>query len=283
MNGDTRARVPPAPMAQEGSVRSVKAPGSVFTCLEQGEGVPLVLLHGIGSGARSWRQQVASLSGRHRVIAWDAPGYGGSTALPMAQPDAGDYSDALVRFLSVMNVDRMHLVGHSLGAVMAARFAAVHPQRVLTLTLASIAGGHACLAEADRARLRDARLFDLVTLGVAGMAAKRGPRLLSEQASDAQRAAVIETMSQLRPDGFTQAVHMLSNADTRADVARLPAAMAVQIVYGDADVVTPSASIETIAAARPGVPVHVVPGGGHAFYIEQAEAFDTLLLRFIGT
>ena len=43
-----------------------------------GSGEPLVLLHGIGSGARSWRQQVASLSGRHRVIAWDAPGYGGS-------------------------------------------------------------------------------------------------------------------------------------------------------------------------------------------------------------
>jgi pimeloyl-ACP methyl ester carboxylesterase len=182
-----------------------------------------------------------------------------------------------------LKVDRLHLVGHSLGTIMAARFALLYPQRVLSLTLASMSGGHARLSEAERVRLREARLSDLAALGAQGMAKKRGPRLLSAQATDAQRQAVIDTMSMLRPDGFTQAVKMLSLADTRADVALLPAGMKVQIVYGDCDVVTTPASIEEIATARPGVPVRVVPGAGHALYIEKPEAFDRIMLDFIGS
>jgi pimeloyl-ACP methyl ester carboxylesterase len=261
--------------------RSIVAGGSTFTYLEQGSGVPLVLLHGVGSGARSWLRQLASLSGSLRVIAWDRPGYGGSTALPMEAPDATDYSDALRRLLDALGVDRMHLVGHSLGTIEALRFTLRHPERVLGLTLASMSGGHGRLPEAERARLRDARLSDLAALGVAGMAKKRGPRLVSDNATDEQRQAVIDTMSLLRPDGFTQAVKMLSLADTRADLERLPVSVPVQIVYGDQDVVTTPASILEVASVRPDIPVKVIPGAGHACYIEQEAAFDAILLGFI--
>ena len=261
--------------------RSIDAGGSTFTCLEQGSGVPLVLLHGVGSGARSWVRQLDTLSARCRVVAWDGPGYGGSTALPMDAPGPDDYSDALLRLVDALGVDRMHLVGHSLGAIQAARFARRHPRRILGLTLASMSAGHARLPEAERIRLREARLSDLAALGVAGMAKKRGPRLLSDQATDEQRQAVIDTMSLLRPDGFTQAVKLLTVSDTRADLAALPASMPVQVVYGEHDVVTTPASILEVASARPGVPVKVIAGAGHACYIEQAAAFDAIVLAFI--
>jgi pimeloyl-ACP methyl ester carboxylesterase len=175
----------------------------------------------------------------------------------------------------------MHLVGHSLGTIQALRLALRHPERILGLTLASLSAGHARLPQAERIRLREARLSDLAALGVAGMAKKRGPRLLSDGATDTQRQAVVDTMSMLRPDGFTQAVKLLTLADTKADLARLPISMPVQVVYGEHDVVTTPASILEVASVRPDVPVRVIPGAGHACYIEQPAAFDAILLDFM--
>jgi pimeloyl-ACP methyl ester carboxylesterase len=61
--------------------RTVRAGDATFSYWEAGSGPPLVLLHGIGSAAASFRYQLEALSARFRVAAWDAPGYGASTAL----------------------------------------------------------------------------------------------------------------------------------------------------------------------------------------------------------
>jgi pimeloyl-ACP methyl ester carboxylesterase len=263
------------------SKRTVTRGDATFSYLEQGTGTPLVLLHGVGSAARSWNHQLDALSGRLRVIAWDAPGYGSSTALSPAAPDAGDYAAALHDFVGALGLDRFHLVGHSLGCVMGARYAKLHPERILSLTLASIATGHARLPETERQKLRAGRLDDLAALGARGMAEKRGPRLLGPNATVESIRAVVETMAMIRPDGYTQAVRMLSGADTRADVRELPADMRVQFIYGDADVITTPEQNQSVHRERPGAPVHVLPGAGHACYIEQPEAFNTLVAEWV--
>ena len=74
-----------------------------FSYLDRGHGTAVVLLHGIGSAARSFDRQISHLSPHWRVVAWDAPGYGGSSDLPMEHPTASDYADALV--LSVRRDD----------------------------------------------------------------------------------------------------------------------------------------------------------------------------------
>ncbi len=69
----------------------------------------------------------------YRVLAWDMPGYGESPMLAATPADAGDYADALARMLDRAGVEQTILVGHSLGALVAAAFAAKYPQRVLYL------------------------------------------------------------------------------------------------------------------------------------------------------
>lgn len=263
------------------SVRTISRGNASFSFLDQGTGTPLVLLHGVGSAARSWRRQVDALSSRLRVIAWDAPGYGTSTALASAEPSAQDYAASLQDFLAALGLDRFHLVGHSLGCIMAARYARLHPERILSLTLASVATGHAQLPASERERLRAGRLDDLAALGPRGMAEKRGPRLLGPHATPEDVRAVVETMAMIRPDGYTQAVRMLSNADTRADVRVLAPDLRVQFIYGDADVITTPQQNQSVHAERPGAPVHVLAGAGHALYIEQPEAFNKLLLQWV--
>jgi pimeloyl-ACP methyl ester carboxylesterase len=254
---------------------------SKISYFERGIGTPLVLLHGIGSAALSWKNQLASLSITHRVIAWDAPGYGESTALPEPAPRSVDYAARLTEFLRERGIDAFHLVGHSLGSLIAARFAADNPERIRSLTLASIATGHARMSEEERARLKSARLDDLANLGPRGMAEKRGPRLVSPAATPGVRQAVIDTMASIRPDGYAQAVRMLSQGDVAADVVRLAAKMPVQIVFGSADVVTPPDQNRRVAALRPSAPVHEVPNAGHALYLEQPAIFNHLLTTFL--
>ncbi|WP_345250664.1 alpha/beta fold hydrolase [Pigmentiphaga soli] len=261
-------------------LRTIASAGVSFSYMAGGSGVPLVLLHGVGSGARSWRAQLAGLGSAFSVAAWDAPGYGESTPVEPDQPTAGDYAARLELFAGLLGFERFHLVGHSLGAIMAARFACAYPARVLSLTLVSPSSGHARLAPEERELLRDRRLNDLRDLGPAGMARARGPRLVSEQAPEAVKAQVIETMARVRPEGYTKAVRMLSVSDTAGDVARLAAGLPVQFIIGGQDVVTPPRDTLAVAAQRPDAKVHVLERCGHALYLEEPDRFNGLLADF---
>ena len=266
-----------------GASRRIEGGGSVLAYSEAGAGTPLVLLHGIGSAARAFDDQLAGLSDRLRVIAWDAPGYGGSTCLAPESPRANDYAAALGAMLDALGIPACHLVGHSIGTLIAASFAADHPERILSLTLASVAAGHARLAAAERQRLLTRRLSDIADLGARQMAEQRGPRLLATNATPAMTRRVVETMAKVRPDGYSQAARMLAAGDIMADVARLPADMRVQYIYGDSDLITPPNRNIEVASLRPGAPVHVVRGAGHVLYLERPDVFNLLLAEFIAT
>lgn len=263
-----------------GTAHSLRVGGSIIGYREAGIGEAVVLLHGIGSAARSFEFQFDALSPNHRVIAWDAPGYGQSTCLERDWPEAEDYALALRDFLDGLGIGACHLLGHSLGSIMAARFAAHFPDRIKTLSLCSIAVGHAHLPAAERQRLLDQRLDD-VAAGARQMAEKRGPRLLAADARSAMLRRVVEAMSAVRADGYTQAARMLSTADAKADVARLPPDMPVQIVFGDADIVTPPKRNREVAALLPQASVQVIAGAGHLPYLEKPEAFNAVMAAFL--
>ena len=70
--------------------KSIEIAGRTLAWREAGSGDPLVLIHGIGGYSGSWGRQLRTLADSYRVIAWDAPGYGSSTALPPAHPSVAD-------------------------------------------------------------------------------------------------------------------------------------------------------------------------------------------------
>lgn len=245
-----------------------------------GAGADLVLLHGIGSGSGSWVYQLASLSDGWRVSAWDAPGYGDSDALP-GEPDAGAYAAALAALLDALGVARCVLVGHSLGALIAARFAADHPDRVSTLVLADPAAGHAPLSPDERERRLADRLDRFDRLGPERHAEERAPALLSDDAPEEARTLVRWNMARLRRQGYAQAAGLLAQGDLVADAARI--AVPGAVLCGAEDRITPPESCRDLAAAfEPAVPYYEIPGAGHASYIEAPERFDALLAECAG-
>jgi pimeloyl-ACP methyl ester carboxylesterase len=248
---------------------------------ETSDALPLVLLHGIGSGAASWVQQFEALSASRRVLAWDAPGYGESTAVPAASPAATDYANVLYEWLEKLGIERCVLVGHSLGAIIAGSFAAMHPQRVAGLLLLSPAGGYGAASAEVRETKRDQRLAMLNELGPQGLAEKRSANMLSAHASDEARAWVRWNMSRVIPHGYAQATHLLANADLASDLARLKGRYngRLHIAVGADDTITTPAACERLALAAD-TQLQVVPHAGHAGYIEASAAYTAIIDTF---
>ncbi|CAE6850629.1 alpha/beta fold hydrolase [Paraburkholderia domus] len=243
----------------------------------EGEALPLVLLHGIGSGAASWVQQFEMLGQTRRVLAWDAPGYGASTSVEASSPAAGDYATVLKEWLDALGIERCVLLGHSLGAIIAGAFAGANPQRVAGLLLLSPAGGYGAASAEVRETKRDQRLAMIAEMGPQGLAEKRSTNMLSAHASDEARAWVRWNMSRVIPHGYAQATHLLANADLASDLARNRGR--INIAVGADDTITTPEACEQLAQAA-GTPLQVVPRAGHAGYIEAPAAYTAIIDTF---
>jgi pimeloyl-ACP methyl ester carboxylesterase len=241
------------------------------------DALPLVLLHGIGSGAASWVQQFEALGASRRVLAWDAPGYGDSTPVEAQSPAARDYANVLQQWLDALGIERCVLVGHSLGAIIAGAFAVMHAPRVAGLLLLSPAGGYGAAPAGVRDTKREQRLAMLNELGPQGLADRRGANMLSAYASDEARAWVRWNMSRVIPHGYAQATHLLANADLAADLARYTGR--IQIAVGADDTITTPAACQRLALAA-STSLRVVPRAGHAGYIEAGDAYTAIIDTF---
>ena len=261
-------------------LRETDAAGRHFSYREAGSGPALVLLHGIGSGSGSWGHQLAAFSGSHRVVAWDAPGYGGSANLAPPSPVAADYASALQALLDTLGIERCLLLGHSLGALMAASFAADRPDRVAGLVLADPARGYGDAAEIERKSKLYARLAQIDRLGPEGLARERGAALLGPDPTPDALALVRWNMARLRIDGHDQAARLLSNGILKQDVGRWQGPLLV--LWGAEDTITPPAACRSVAEGHPTARTAEIAGAGHASYVDRPLAFNDLLRDFAG-
>ena len=138
VGGTALADKKPKPTSHEwvDSLRALRVEGGQLVLLEHGTGDPVVLIHGTMADYRTWLAQIDPLSYGHRVVAYSRryhfPNQGGG--------DGRDYSMALhekdlVSLIDALGAKQVSLVGHSYGAVLAARYAVDHPERVKALVL----------------------------------------------------------------------------------------------------------------------------------------------------
>jgi pimeloyl-ACP methyl ester carboxylesterase len=249
---------------------------------EAGSGAapPLVLLHGIGSNAGSWLHQFAGLAAGRRVVAWNAPGYDSSAPLPAERPDADAYAAALGALLDHLKVQRFHLLGHSLGAITAARFARLYPRRVTHLILSSPAQGYGCDPTKPLPPRMQERLDDIETLGPAGMAEKRAARTVSERASPEVIAQARAAMASVGVAGYRQATWLLAQSDLPADLLALD--RPIDLICGTEDRVTPIDGVKALAAKLPHAHLTPIEGAGHASYLEYPAPYNAAVTAALG-
>jgi pimeloyl-ACP methyl ester carboxylesterase len=163
------------------------------------------------------------------------------------------------------------VLGHSLGAIVAAAWCASAKRRARGLVLASPARGYAGAAtEVREAKFRE-RVQRVEQLGVEGLARERSAALCAPQASADAVAAVRENMARITPAGYAQAAWMLSNDDLMTHLRDAPPPLAV--LCGEHDRTTPPEACERVACET-GAPFVLLHGVAHACYVEDAAQFN---------
>ncbi|WP_246210360.1 alpha/beta fold hydrolase [Nocardioides piscis] len=97
---------------------------------DAGKGTPILFLHGSGPGATGWSNfhlNIGPLAERFRILAWDAPGWGKSDSAPSAEYD---HPAAVIEFLDELGIEKVALVGNSMGGAVAVATAARYPDRI---------------------------------------------------------------------------------------------------------------------------------------------------------
>ena len=235
-----------------------------------------VLLHGIGSASGSWLMQLEAAQGSASgLLAWDAPGYGASSPVKSAHPQAGEYADKLWAWLDSLNVTQhITLAGHSLGALMAARAAVQRPGQVARLVLLAPAQGYAQASAQDRNKKLNDRLRQLAQLGPEEMGQQRGAGMVSPNASPALVAYAQRMMSRILVPGYTQAAHLLAGGDLLADLAKVTCP--ITVASGQLDSATPMAACQAVAKAA-NTPWLDLGAVGHACALEAAPQVNAIL------
>jgi len=245
---------------------------------EAGAGPALILLHGIGSSSAGWLFQLESLKG-YRLIAWDAPGYGGSDFLTPPAPRSSDYAQALHEFLERLLLKDVVLVGNSLGCLMASAYAAAHPERVRSMVLLGPAGGYGDWPAAERAAKLAERLAQLDALGPDGLAEQRSPTLLAKRSPPIALELVRWSQRRVRPQGYRQALHCLAQGSLATEARRY--GKKALVACGAEDIITPEAGCRKIAAAFTRGEYRTLAGLGHAPKIEAPEKINDMIAAFV--
>ena len=226
----------------------------------------LVCLHGIGSDAQSFDALAQAVDPDVRVIAWVAPGYGGSYPLPADWPVAADYAAALAGLTTALGLSRYAVLGHSLGTLIGAAHALTCPDRVSALVLVSCAQGMGVAPGAALPERAAARIHDLQAQGGEEFARARAPNLVHDpDAHPDLVAGIAAAMSRVTMPGYGQAVRMLASGDLAGMAAGL--AVPTTVVVGQEDRVTPPAQSQAVHAAVPQAVRRdfiLLPGVGHA-------------------
>jgi pimeloyl-ACP methyl ester carboxylesterase len=237
-----------------------------------------VLLHGGLSDGRSWTPQLESLARDYDVIAWDAPGCGGS-ADPTADLRLADYADAVAALVRALGVGPVHLAGHSFGAGLAIDVYGRHRHLVRSLVLSgAYAGWRGSLPPAEvEARLNQA-LADLdrppaewVDSYLAGFFGRSVP----PQTVEAARIMMLD----VRRAGALSMVTAFAGADLRAVLPAI--AVPALLIYGAQDVRAPRGIAEALHAAIPGSRLILVSAAGHDVNLEAPQEYDAAVRTFL--
>jgi pimeloyl-ACP methyl ester carboxylesterase len=252
----------------------------------------LVLLHGLGCTHRTWLPVIDALARRYTVIAPDLLGHGASDK-PRADYSIGAFANGVRDLLTVLDVDRVTVVGHSLGGGVAMQFAYQFPERTERLVLVGSGGLGPEVSPAIRAITTTGfhQVMGALTLpgvrhlGVSGLKALSRSGLpafrdydevaaIYDSFRDPAARAAIRHVVRAVVDWQGQVVSM-------ADRAYLTEAMPMCVIWGQHDRVIPVSHADRAAALAPKARIEVIPNAGHFPHKDHPERFVKILNDFI--
>jgi pimeloyl-ACP methyl ester carboxylesterase len=265
-------------MAPETTSKTVRVPGAELYVEEHGQGEPLLLVQGLGYGRWGWDPVVPGLAARYRVIRFDNRGIGDSEK-PPGPYTAAEMAEDAVTVLDEHGVERAHVVGASLGGMVAQELALAAPERVDRLVLACTTPGGELSAPMPE---QTVRLIQESPALPREVAMRRGVENALAPGAD---PALIERIMEHRVATAQPLAAWVAQAaagmtfDVWERVGEIGAPTLV--LTGDLDVVVDPRNSELLAAMIPGARLEIFRGTGHLFFWEEPERFVRAVKEFL--
>jgi pimeloyl-ACP methyl ester carboxylesterase len=273
-------------------VQKVTIHGHQRAFVKVGSGPALLLLHGLGCDHTTWLPVITQLAKKYTVIAPDLLGHGASDK-PRADYSVGGYANGMRDLLTVLNIDKVTVVGHSLGGGVAMQFGYQFPERTERIVLVAPGGLGPEVTPLIRAVTLPGfnPVMGLLTLPVVRHAGMAGMRALARTGMTATHdldevAEIYDTFKDRRSrKAISQVVRAV--VDTRGqlvtmvDRAYLTQAMPMLVVWGEQDMVIPVKHARTAAAVAPGAIVEVLGNSGHFPHKDHPERFVKIVNDFV--
>lgn len=239
--------------------------------------VPVVLVHPVGLDLTYWAAQIDALCDRYDVVAFDLPGQGRSPGIPedWSIPQAVTFLQQMVESTGSRAA---HIVGLSVGGILAQAFAVARPESVHSLTLISTA---ATFSEQGREAMRkraanvrsggmEAVLQECLDHWFSKPTILRRPDLIDR---------VTKTLLADDPEVHAAMWDMISSFDIVDDLHRISAPTLV--LTGELDLSTPPSAAKLLHEGIAGSELYIVPGFSHMFLLEAPSLVNDYLLRFL--
>lgn len=242
------------------------------------DGEPLLMVQGLGTDSRGWTFQKRALS-RFRLVLVDNRGVGSSDRPPGPYDLEVMASDA-VAVLDHAGCGSAHVIGASMGGIIAQVIGVRHPERVRSLTLACTACHH---FEWRRELLHEwseqAQAYGMREFVRRNLRWLVGPRSLRRLAP---ALAVLGPLAFTVPvSSFVAQITAILDMDDRLRGELATVAVPTLVIVGSQDVLTTQGDGEEIASLIPGAELAVIRGGAHLFQVERPAAFNRTVAEFL--
>jgi 3-oxoadipate enol-lactonase len=242
----------------------------------KGQGETVLFLHGLGGSLNIWHNQVMHLSRYYQTVTFDLTGSGRTetTAAPYSMEKWGE---ELIALMDRLSIDKAHLVGHSMGTLIAQHFAVHYPERVSSLTLV---GGIVEIAEAGKAGLEQ-RAKTVLEQGMDPVAEAICDAGLSAH-TKATHTAVVglirELMQRNDPQGYAASCRALAAAPA---IDHGSVQVPVLVIVGDEDRTAPVTVAKKLYQGFPNAKLVVVGESGHWTTLEKPVETTAAILQFL--
>lgn len=260
---------------------------------EHGNGEPLLLIMGLAMDSTGWLFQLPEFSRHYRTVVFDNRGAGRSSK-PAGPYTIAQMADDTAGLLAAIGVARAHVVGISMGGMIAQELALRHPQRVRGLVL----GCTYAKPTGDVLQRREALVtqlggsvnaagdidIDLGKIDPLSFFQQLMPLVLTPDFIQRELTKLMQLMAGALQYGFSMEAILAQVAAVMSHdtIERLPQIKAPTLVItGDADLLVPPASSAVLAEKIPGAKLVEIAGGSHGFNFETPEAFNHAVLDFL--
>ncbi len=243
------------------------------------DGEPLLLVHGLGADSRGWILQRQTLGATYRLVTVDNRGVGRSDK-PAGPYDLEVMALDATAALDAAGFESAHVMGASMGGIIAQMLAVEHPERVRSLVLACTACHHLPW----RRDLLHQWIVDVETLGMRGFV-NRNLRWLVGPRSLRRIWPALTLLGPLafnvEPEAFIAQVQAILNTDDALADRLLDVEVPALIIVGSQDTLTPWGDSEELASLLSNSELAVIRGGAHLFMVEHARTFNRTVTDFL--